>query len=350
MKQAAVISILITLLMFSAVSWNCSSMGDSIGGSDEIIVFADSLDWPQYKDALNEVFGKYIQTPIMEREFFLHWVPFRRFDQYKKYKNIFFLGVLDSKDPVSVNVQNLLNPEIIAGVETGKYFYIPKKDVWAMNQYVVFFVAKNPDDMIQKTIDLGDLVYKDFKTYYYQRLKKEMFANMEQKDLEKYIADHFPFTMRVQHDYFIANESSTDNFVWIRRLNPDRSILVHWQPVPENFQLTPRWVISERNRMAKEVFSGDVIVEDETHAYSVDFKGWQAVRLEGTWKNDSLMIGGPFRDITFIDRDYNRIYMLDYYVQAIGKRKIPFLNQLDVIIHTFEPQKQPAMKPQVKSE
>ena len=33
--------------------------------------------------------------------------------------------------------------------------------------------------------------------------------------------------------------------------------------------------------------------------------------------------------------------MLDYYVQAIGKRKVPFLDQLNVIVHTFEPLEQP---------
>ena len=55
-------------------------------------------------------------------------------------------------------------------------------------------------------------------------------------------------------------------------------------------------------------------------------------------------MGGPFRDITFIDSETNRIYMLDYYVQAIGKRKVPYLDQLDVLIYTFNVQKEPGNK------
>jgi hypothetical protein len=84
------------------------------------------------------------------------------------------------------------------------------------------------------------------------------------------------------------------------------------------------------------------VVEDETKAYSINFKGWNAIKLEGTWSNDSLQVGGPFRDITFIDPNLDRIYMLDYYVQAIGKRKVPYLDQLEVLIYTFNVQKEPA--------
>jgi hypothetical protein len=79
-----------------------------------------------------------------------------------------------------------------------------------------------------------------------------------------------------------------------------------------------------------------VIVEEETRAFAVKFKKWQAVNLRGTWRNDSLVIGGPFRNYTFVDNETDRIYMIDYYVQAIGRRKKPFLDQLYVIVHTFD--------------
>ena len=198
--------------------------------------------------------------------------------------------------------------------------------------------------MIQKIVDLGELAYQEFRKSYFQRLKKQMFDRMEQKDLQAYLEKHFPFTMRVQHDYFIANEDFEQNYVWIRRLDPDRSIMVHWLPYTDEIQLNSRWIIDERNKLGKLIFSGDEVVEDETKAYSVRFKDWSAIRLEGTWKNDSLTLGGPFRNISFIDSASQRIYMIDYYVQAIGKRKVPFLDQLNVIVHTFEPLEQPKGK------
>jgi hypothetical protein len=324
----------------------CSYRGDSVGQGDKIVVFADSVDWPYYKDALNSVFGEYKQTPVLEREFILDWVPFRNFKHYQKQKNIFILGRLNSDLPVSSNVRDLLNDEVIEGVKSGKYFYIPKPNAWALNQYLLILVANNRDDMVQKIHDLGELMYSNFKNYYYNRLEDEMFARMEQKKLEKYIADHFPFSIRVQHDYFIADENLKENYVWIRRMQPDRSLLIHWLPYPgdENFELTSNWVIEERNRVAKKIYSGDKVVKEETKAFRTEFNDHPALKLEGTWRNDSLVIGGPFRDISFIDKDTNRIYMIDYYVQAIGKRKLPYLDQLYVIAHTFKVRKEPQLK------
>lgn len=333
----------VILLFFLLLFSSCETKVDSVGEDDEIIVFADSLDWINYKEPMNSVFGNYIKTPVLERDYLLKWEPFEHFEHYKKFKNIFILGRLNSNQPVSQNVRSLLNDDIIAGVKSGNYFYIPKKDAWAMHQYVLFLVANSEEDMVQKIVDYGDLMYKDFQSYYFTRLKAEMFKRMEQKELEKYIANHFPFTIRVQHDYFIADENLEDGYVWIRRLHPDRSILVHWQTVSPEFKLSTGWVVQERNRLAKEVYEGDVVVEEETRAKFIRFKEWNAVKLEGVWKNEKYMIGGPFHNITFIDRNLNRLYFIDGYVQAIGRRKKPFLDQLEVIMHTFDVQKMPKL-------
>ncbi len=328
----------IPVLTFSIIIFlgQCTWMGNATGLDDHIIVFADSVDWNYYKDALNSVFGKQYKTPVVEREFIIEWVPFRHFEKYRNRKNIFILGRLDSDLPVSQNVRELLSPEIIEGVKKGNYFYVPKPEAWAVKQYVLFLIATNRDNMIQKIYDFGDVLYNDFRKFYFTRLKEQMFAHQEQKKLEEYIVQHFPFKMRIQHDYFIADENFEEGYVWIRRLHPDRSILVHWLTLSPDFKLTPRWIIDERNRLARQIYKGDVVVEEETKAYAVKFKRWNALRLEGTWRNDHYVIGGPFRNITFVDTSTNRIYFLDFYVQAIGKRKKPFLDQLDVIIHTFD--------------
>jgi hypothetical protein len=329
--------ILIILLNISLIIFqsNCSSKITAQGEDNLVYVFCDSSDWSFYQEPFEKIFSQFVRTPIMESEYILLWKSFNQLDAYKKSKNIFLLGRLDAQDVVSRNIKDLLNPEIIEGVQSGKYFYIPKNDVWARDQYVMFFVAVSVPDMVQKILDLGNLAYNDFRNYYFSRLKEQMFSRMEQKSLQNYLESHFPFTMRIQHDYFIANENLEKNFVWIRRLDPDRSILIHWLPYDSSITLNSRWIIDERNRLAKITLSGDVIVEEETKAYATRFKNWSAIKLEGTWRNDSLVVGGPFKNITFRDSLTNRIYMLDYYVQAIGKRKVLFLDQLTVLVHTF---------------
>ena len=334
-KYSIFLMVLLGVILFF-LQIDCGTKGRSQGEDNLVYVFCDSTDWSFYQEPFEKIFSQFVRTPILESEYNLQWKSFDQWETYKSFKNIFFIGRLDAQDPVSLNIKNLLNPEIIAGVQNDKYFYIPKKDVWAREQYVMFFVAVSVPDMVQKILDLGDLAYNDFRNYYFSRLKEQMFSRLEQKSLQKYLEDHFPFTMRIQHDYFIANEDLEQNFVWIRRLDPDRSIIVHWLPYDSSITLNSRWIIDERNRLAAITLSGDVIVEEETRAYATRFKNWNAIKLEGTWRNDSLVVGGPFKNFTFIDSLTNHIYMIDYYVQAIGKRKVLFLDQLTVLVHTFE--------------
>ncbi len=324
---------LLSLILFTQ---GCKQKTDSIGNLDEIIVFADSVDWLDYQDALNSIFGKELITPVIEREFLLHWKPADQIEKYKKYKNIMFIGNLASKMPVSKMVTDLLNKEVVAGVKSGDYFYIPQKDVWALRQYVVFLVAPTKNDMLQRIYDLGELVYDDFRKSYYTRLKEHIYAHMENKDLEEYLATHYPFTLRIPADYVLVDESTEDRYVWLRRLHPDRSMFIHWLDYADSIHLDFNWIVKTRNKITAKIYEGDIVVEDETHLEKVQFAGHPAYRLEGTWKNPTHIIGGPFRNTTFVDKKRKMIFMVDFYVQAIGQRKKPFLDQLDVMAHTFK--------------
>ena len=326
------------LLLLGAVlaaSSACSVKRESKGDFDEIIVFADSLNKDDFVNALESHFSKTIMMPSLEREYALKWQPIRdlKFLQYRR--TLFFLATLDSDGPVSKQVRSILSEDVIKGIKSGEYFYIPQVEPWAKDQYVVYMVAPTRDEMIQRIYDLGELVYDDFEKSYYQRLKDFIFAKGEQTKIEEYLLRHFPFTMRVQHDYEVVDESLDEGYVWLRRFFPDRSMLVRWTPYADSIKINYDWIVQQRNRLAAKIYEGDVVVEDETGWEQVRFSRWPAIRVEGTWKNPTHMIGGPFRSTTFVDKRSNLIFTIDFYVQAIGQRKKPYLDQLDVMAHTF---------------
>ena len=330
---------LLCLLSFVTVAFDaCSTKPVSVGELDEIYVFADSSDWVDYEDAVKSFFSREYLMPVPEDEFILKHRPFSEFANYKHKSNIMLFGRLDSKEPVSAEINGLLNEQVIERVKSGDGFYIPQKNVWAFNQYVVFLVAPGKDEMIQRLYDLGELVYDDFQKSYYSRLRNKMFKHGENKKTEKYIADNFPFMIRVQHDYVLVDESLKDNYIWLRRVysNRDRSLVIHWIPNADSAQITREWLIAQRNHLAARVYSGDVVVPEETTFERFRFRNWPAYRLEGTWKNPTRFIGGPFRSIAFKDKKSKMIFMIDFYVQAIGERKKPYLDQLDIIAHTFQ--------------
>ncbi len=326
------------LLLAAGLGWwaGCARP-DSHGEFDEIIVFADSTDWMEYRDHFKAIFARLMKTPVLEPEYVLSWKPFERFEQFKEFRNIFFIARLNSEQPVSSEVKQLLTPDMVKGIESGRYFYIPKKNVWANDQYVCFFVAPDREAMIQRIYDLGKLAYDDFERYYYDRLYRFMYRRYENDRLETYLQSHFPFRLRVQHDYFVADENVKRGYVWLRRLDPDRSFTVHWVPLSDSVQLSYPWVVKERNRLAGWIYEGDVVVEEETSYRPIRFLGMPALRVEGTWKNPHYVIGGPFRTVAFADSSSGLFYLLDYYVQAIGRRKKPFLDQLEVMLRTFRP-------------
>lgn len=323
-------------LIISVFTYSCSSKKDSLGNLDEIIVFADSSDWPNYQESLNSVFGEYYKTPRLEREYLLSWQSPKVMGGYKKSKNVFFLGRMNSNQPVSTIVRNSLSQDIIDNVNSGKVFYIPKHDAWALDQYVLFLLAPNKDELINRIEKYGDVIYEDFEKSYYKRYKEEIYRHYENKELEEYLLNNFPFKIRIPSDFFIANESIENNFVWIRRVDPDRSLLVHWVPFNDSIDYNYDWMVKERNRIAEITYEGDVIVEDETEVKTVKFLRWDALRLEGTWKNPKYLVGGPFRDITFYDEESNLMFMVDFYVQAVGERKKMYLDMLEIMAHTFQ--------------
>ncbi len=325
-------------IMIGATLQNCSVKQESFGKLDEIFVFCDSLAWQDYRHGLGRFFGQTYLTPIPEEEYRLHWRPSAEIRKYHSRRNLMFLALLDQNDPVSEYVKSLLSEEIMAKIRTGEFFYIPQKDVWATGQYVVYLVAPNKEAMLQRLYDLGELVLDDFEKSYYTRLQREMYRRYENKDLEAYLLKHYPFTLRIQHDYKIVDESLKENYVWLRRLHParDRSMFIHWLPLNDSLVINREWLIRERNRIAGKIYEGDRIVEPETELKRFKFLRWPAMRLEGTWMNPKYVVGGPFRNITFIDHDNNLIFMIDFYVQAIGERKKIFLDQLEVMAHTFQ--------------
>lgn len=323
---------------------NCSSTKtEGIGNLDEIIVFADSLDWLDYQAGLDTLFGKEYLTPIPEPRYLLSWRPFEQFTRYRLYKNVIFLARLDGQDRVSVEIKNALSKEVLEGIQTGDYFYIPRNDVWARKQYVVYLVAPGKDAMLQRIYDLGELVFDDFEKSYYTRLQEQMYQAYENKKLEEYLLKHFPFTLRVQHDYQLASESTEEGYVWLRRIHPnrDRALAVRWIPYSDSIRINFNWIVQQRNHLAAQIYQNDLVVEEETRLEQMRFRRWLAYRLEGTWKNPALVVGGPFRTIVFADKESGLIFMIDFYVQAIGERKKTFLDQLEVMAHTFRTKSSP---------
>lgn len=326
------------LLLAAAVAflWHCdvNLRPTTMGLQYRIFVFADSLLWREVGNDVESYFNDFVYTPKAERSFVVTWKPLRELNDYSSRMNIFFLGTTQPGSEVNDYLLKIVPAEFIRQVNANQAFYFFKDNLLANGQLSVFMMARDTETFKQQFKRLRKKILEGFREKYYARLEESMFEKAEQFDLEKLIADRFGYRIRVQHDYFLATTEPANDYIWLRRIDPDRSVSI-WRvdnlpDAPDRMDL-----IRERDRMAALYYSGDTVFTEDARVDSVRFAGRPALKLTGSWINDSLLVGGPFRTWFFRKQPKGEWYALDVSVMAPNKKKTPFLDQLEVIARSF---------------
>ncbi len=318
------------ILLYSA---SCDYKPTSLGLQQEVIVFADSLLWQKVKDDVEETFSAYVRTPRLEKSYYLSWHPISQLNTLKRRKNLFFIGTTEA-GMVNEYLKKSIPPQFMQDVKDDKNFYFFKDDLFSHGQFSLFMVGRDVASFKKNFSSLKGAIFKQFSKKYFARLEKEMFDQEEQKDQEAYLANNFGYKVRVQHDYFLATQNTEEKYTWLRRVDPDRWLSI-WRVQGDSAIISFDSLATLRNQMARKYYSGDVVVENETHLEIVSFQGKPTYKLAGTWKNDSLIVGGPFRTYIIPNEKENSYYFVDIAVMAPSKNKKPYLDQLEVIARTF---------------
>jgi hypothetical protein len=323
------------LLAVLVLLTQCKMGRTSMGYQNRVFVFADSLVWQKVEPDLRSVFEKIIYVPHTERSFFLEQKSLSELSGLKQRMNLFFIGFTESDDQVSTYLKKILPAEFISQVEAGRNFYAYKPDLFAKQQIGLFMMARNDSDFIARLNLNREDLFTSFNQRYFERLEETMFDRGEQKDIEEYLARHFNWKVRVQHDYFVADEDVKTRFAWLRRVQPNRWISV-WHVNGDSTLLLREAMMNERDRFSAVRYEGDIIDRESTElVYSV-LNDIPSRKLVGVWRNDSLLVGGPFRTYVVPDKQGQGYFFVDISVMSPGELKKPYLDQLEVIANTFE--------------
>ncbi len=198
----------------------------------------------------------------------------------------------------------------------------------------IIFPAASLELLRQNLIEHKDRIYKNLEDYYYQRMEKIMFLRGEQTALEDYLAENLGWRIRIQHDYSIVKETDDSNFIWFRRFKPDRNLTVYRfkaDMLPEGDD----WLIQLRDSLAAVYFESDKVDREDTYLVRTNFQDRPAVKMIGVWQNHQLLIGGPLKTFAFFDPQSKFVYLIDLTVTAPGKRKKPFMDQLEIMARSF---------------
>ncbi len=343
------LTIMIVLILGAAVLIGTSCQAPkpkAEGEEDEIIVFADDLTWNQLGALLREVLEDTVLTPQPERWYVLRREDFDQFSAYERFKNRVVVGTLDGAGPVSEFVTASLGTEARKKVEAGDESVINKYDSKARHQLLMFLIGPELKSLEASIRHRAQDILYFFKKMSLRRelVEIELRSKYEKTEIQNGLESRYGWTMTVGHDYFVAIDSASERFFWMRRANPadlERWIFVHWIDSADVRKLEEPFVLAMRDSITKKfmrTIGDDAYVQIAPYNLNIDKTSFQnrfAFETRGNWRFSDKSGGGPFVNYTFYDDSTRRIYMLDGSIFAPRVEKKKLILQVDGLLNTF---------------
>lgn len=335
--QKLKIFLILPIIIFFGI-WGCNQKSYSYGDFESVIVFSDSVLYEKMLPVLEKTFDQFIYTPHSEKSFYLHRRSIRDLNALKRRRNLLFLGLLNGQDEESRYIQKMLSGELKQALNRGELFYIFKEDLFALNQMCIILTAQDEKQLYQKIDQYSQTIFNILEKYNFKRLSVLHYADGHQDKLEQYLSERYGFTLKIPLDYQLIKETPDSNFIWLKRLRPDRNLVVYRYRGTQ-LPTDEEWLFNLRDSLGLVHFMGDSINREDSYMQTTTFDSLDAVKLIGVWENFNPEaggpIGGPFRSYVFADKPNGWIYLIDISVTDPGEWKKPFLDQLEVIAATF---------------
>ena len=322
--------------MLTALLLGCSSKPSSMGTEGSILIVADQLDVPIIRPEIERLFGKTIYTPQPESSYRISWTDAAALADYSASPLILLAATIDGEGSTADLLKKMLSPSINEGVLSGEYFVFRRINPWARPQLLLIIVGRDQRDLGANILEWSDSLYAWAEDFEHNRIKDQIFRKGEQRDIEKIIAEKYDFRLRVQHDYLIAQENDSLNFIRIIRHYPERWIMVAYGELKPDQLFDGQFIYNRRKLIGSAFLDPVMTYDDNWTTEEVNFAGMDAVLVRGIWATIGPEGGGPFFCYGIRVPGTDRYFMVDGAAFAPGEEKMPLLWQLEIIARTFE--------------
>jgi hypothetical protein len=295
----------------------CNYKPDSVGRARDVLVFTAHRELVEQELAF--ALGEQVFTPQPTREFVVRYLEPAELANRLAQHGILIVGFEDDS-----LIQSLF-PDLSANDSFALYRI---KDVWAKNQSVLVFIARDTLSMLVGLKAVRSKIHEVFKYRLLERLEAMTYEKGKDEELSRKI-QAYGFKLKVPKEWLLDERYAAQDFIWVHAHDPERSIFIYWEE-------EERADIS-RTRITALFYEGDYLDSTFTTAGPSYFRGNEAIRIEGVWQNEELIVGGPM--ITFAFNEGGRFWMIDaiLFYPGPATKKVFWLNQLEVILATFEP-------------
>lgn len=334
---------------------------NAFGDPGDILVVTDSVTFEgPVGDALRQTIGRSVAPPLSVADFSL----LRReltgpgYPVLQRSRNVIFTAVLDG-DADTTAIERFLTARIDSSglrlIREGRgAFVVPRQDVWAQGQVVVLAAAGSDSLLADALRQHADTLRTLFTALTEAQLRADMFARARQTAVEDTLLSRHGFAVHVQHDYFVAQDTTAapaglpGRFLRLRRVLSDtwRDLWVYYEDAPPPAHLDSLYV-EQVTDAAMEAFlrgaTDSSYVEVDrirpVRSDSIAVAGRPARRTRGLWRMREDLMGGPFVRYSFYEPGQRRLYVVYGMVFAPQHRfrgdKREFLRQLEVTTQTF---------------
>ncbi len=300
----------------------------SSGTPGHILIVMENQKW-KYEPgkAVREAFNQpYEILPQGEPVFdYSHVPPEVYSDLLNKSRNILIARI-------SVNVKK---PEVLIG-----------RNVHAKPQMIITVKARNNKEFVDLFNKNADKIIYSLTKAERDRLISVYKGTFAEKKINTKLKENHKISLNVPKGYTLDVDSS--HFVWISRETPRSSqgILIWDYPYTDTLQLSYENLLAKRDSICKLHVPGPAdssymtterIIDPTFNEFLLNKK--YAVMIKGLWKitgAKGVFMGGPFVEITIVDKKRGRLVTADGYVYGGRKKKRELMRQVEAILFTLE--------------
>ena len=326
------------------------------GDAEEIVVATDSATWAgPVGEAIRETVGRRIATlPSNQGAFKFRRVPLtgQTLSTLQMTPAVMVVGDIDSPGDLGDFIRSRVGEGNLASVRAGDAAAVNvRENLWAQNQLVTIATAADDRALALRLLDAGDGLRDRYDALARLRTAEDMFGRLRQEDVEADLLDRHGFTLGVQADYVLVQDTTataagrTGTFVRFRRVLSDtwRDFFVFVEEgvseVPPPAEVDAITDDLLRQFAQGSIDSSYVQIEKsrpQTNA-TAEIDGQAAQEQRGFWQTTLVPMGGSYVRYAWVDPATDRLYL--YYgmtfapSRRLDKRK--FLRQMETIAYSF---------------
>jgi len=323
------------LFLTLLVILSCSpQLPTSIGRIREVVLVTE------YHNLIDSIAKAILQdtlyTPQPEPEFLLRFEPLSRLEAIAGFHIILLVGTINDKP-----IQKLFG-EHLTELEPDSGRLLSINEPWAKNQKVLLFITRNDSLLVSGFLRYSARIHWQLQQYVLDQMQRLTYQRGFNQRLKKKVLEKYGFAFNLPFGFQLVNKYELDKFIYFVTHNPDRSVFFYYEIGTKPLKKDD--LLAFRDSLTAQFYEGDFVVKELCRADTVQFQFRSkthseavrvlALRIKGVWQNKDLVAGGPF--VSYCFNYQNRFYYLDGMVFNPGKYKLDNLNQLDVILQTFE--------------